>query len=303
MEFRTEGQQGFPGIDAFVIDEPSIALAAWPAAATVTDLALRHDPGAILAAVQHELETIGRFAAATASLLNAMALRRGDGAALLAQLPPALPPEPKLLAAALVRLVESDLERSTVALLQDLTVRLAIARSLAMALTPNTMTASLRDLARDGWRRACQALLETIRVLRREAAAPSAPAGEAGKPATERLLAAAMLGGTPCVGPDGIVDIPGWLERRAEPRIVVNHHAILTLGVVSYPIIVRDISRSGAGLDNVPPIEAGSACILSLGASVVRGVIAWRGESRCGMRFDNHLADLDELLADIGHRV
>ncbi len=289
--------------DLLVADEPFIDLAWRNRRATASECG----PGAsavtpdLLSALLREAETIGLFAAGTTSLVNAIADDIAEHRLLVSQLPSALPDDPRLLSSALASLIGCGLDDALVAGIQDLPMRLALARRTAMSLTQRNVLPAARELACDAWRRVCLGLLEVIRALRRERGGPASRHALPNEPSAERLLAAAALGGTPCIGPDGIVELPGWLERRARPRILLDHPAILTIANTSYEIVVRDISRGGAGLADVPEMDAASDCVLSLGARAIRGVILWRGEGRCGIRFDEELADLEEVLADIGH--
>lgn len=289
--------------DLLIADEHVIDLAWRSSFASAGDGGAGPEPVTpeLMSALLREAETIGLFTAGTTSLINAIADDVADHRVLVSQLPSALPDDPRLLVSALDRLIECRLDDALVAAIQDLPMRLALARRTAMSLTQKNVLPAARELARDAGRRACLGLLEVIRALRRERGGPSSRHARANDPAAERLLAAAALGGTPCIGPDGIVELPGWLERRARPRIQIDHPAILTIASASYEVVVRDVSRGGAGLTDVPAIDAASDCVLSLGARAIRGVILWRGEGRCGIRFDQELADLEEVLADIGH--
>ncbi|MFV0297062.1 MAG: PilZ domain-containing protein [Hyphomicrobiaceae bacterium] len=232
---------------------------------------------------------IGLFSAAATSLLASIAASRRNRKLLLAQLGSALPPEPHVLVSAIRGGAVFGLDPETVARIQLLPARLSMAKATVMPLLDKDSPAAVQETPLSVWQQTCNTLLDLIRRLKAEGQSSALDRftdDDNASPSIERLLAAAALGGAPCVGPDGIVEIPGWLERRKVKRQQVNVDAQLVVGDARHAVIIRDLSPSGAGLERVDfPLDPGVSCRLVAGDETVDGVIIWCGEGRCGVKF------------------
>ena len=99
---------------------------------------------------------------------------------------------------------------------------------------------------------------------------------------------------TPLLAPEGAYD-PGASHQRAEARSNMFVMAVLYVDGGSAPVRIRNMSRGGALIesDSIPP--EGLHVRLSRGSLSVRGHIAWRRDSRAGIRFDTAIDVADWL--------
>ena len=79
-------------------------------------------------------------------------------------------------------------------------------------------------------------------------------------------------------------------NRRTEPRysVLLTGQAISAIG--SGPVIIRDLSLSGAQIEGGPLPPLGRLLILKKGALEASGRIAWREGNRAGLSFEQPLA-------------
>ncbi len=79
-------------------------------------------------------------------------------------------------------------------------------------------------------------------------------------------------------------------NRRTEPRysVLLTGQAISATG--SGPVIIHDLSLSGAQIEGGPMAPLGRLLILKKGALEAAGRIAWREGNRAGLRFEQPLA-------------
>jgi hypothetical protein len=193
------------------------------------------------------------------------------------------------------------------ALWDDLVARLTLARSLARSLgrlaTPGAISQPANtafvgdDAIADAWQRVCQAML----ALADELEALGQAHGEARVPpheaATRELLRRAGEGRSPCIDLDGKLSIPGWAERRADPRVDLNLPATLRFGGNAYPTRVSNLSRRGMGITFARPLPTGTDLEVRLGdGRAFRAVVQWSKLGRVGLALQAPLAADDPLL-------
>lgn len=294
------------GIETFIVDDECLDVV-WraghpnefvPEAARAKHDALRLD------AIRREIETTGLLVASAASLVNALAAGHRHVSTIRRQLQASLPPELRCLTATMADFVVGPYPATLVAGLQEVPVRLGIARSMTMALDGDDSNSVLLQAAARTWRRLCEVLLDLLRDLRGYGGAGEPPDADPSADAsamvsTERLLAAALLGGTPCVGLDGLLEVPGWIERRAVPRVLMDRPGALRVGAVHYPIRIADLSRTGAGFTGPLPSDIGDRCEIVFGGTAIACRIVWHDGRRGGVQFDGALTVTDSLLADL----
>ena len=154
------------------------------------------------------------------------------------------------------------------------------------------------EILADAWRRACSAAIQAIEALE-----PCNPGASRRTDTLEsvrvlNLLRMAESGEAPCLEPDGRITIPGWAERRREPRIALRLEATTEIGGETMAIVIRNVSLSGLGLDCTGEIAPGTRLTVRLpGDRVLRGVVAWADVQRVGVRLDQRLEPDDPLLA------
>lgn len=116
----------------------------------------------------------------------------------------------------------------------------------------------------------------------------------------EGLLKSTRYGGTPCVRTDGVVLVPGWLDRRSDRRVPVGISVRLDSGRGNQRVILNDISVSGAGLSSCPSLKSGTPVKIELpNGKVLTGRSAWCHGTTVGVKFMHPLDDADPLFAEI----
>ena len=88
------------------------------------------------------------------------------------------------------------------------------------------------------------------------------------------------------------LDGPGGRRAAAREPILLSA-ALLSLGS-SRPIILSDVSRSGAQLRVHEPMRLGQEVWIKVPPAEIFGEVVWTEEDRCGIAFDEPLRD-DEL--------
>lgn len=147
------------------------------------------------------------------------------------------------------------------------------------------------------WRRACASASAATEALSLETAEllPKLYFLNAG--VLGRLLRAAAHGEAPCIDADGKPFLPPLPQRRRAVRKALGQGAILCSGGQSSPVIVRDISQGGLGLERVLPLaENEPATVELVTGRLLSGAIAWSKLNRAGLRFTEPLAPNDPLL-------
>lgn len=154
------------------------------------------------------------------------------------------------------------------------------------------------ELLSDTWRRACGAAIACIENL--TPPSDATPKNRAGPNAhTLAILRMAARGASPCIEADGRITIPGWAERRREPRRSVQRAASLQIGQRMMPVMIRDVSTSGLGLDCPAEATPGERVVVRLpGNRMLPGEVAWADGKRIGIRLDQRLVESDQLLSD-----
>jgi hypothetical protein len=255
-----------------------------------------------LGALLHEVETTGTFIASAASVVN-YAVRHPHRAQLLfTRLPVWLPSPPPLIKGGSELLIQAGLPLAIINRLHSLRIHLGIAgeatrQHCAGVATLRPADPSAVDDLVSLWRGLAESTIELLHELR--ARVPAGP--EAATAASrERLLTAAALGAWPCVAETGLIEIPGWLERRSEGRHRLRLACTLLLEGRAWPAHTIDISRFGTGLGGLPEVTVGTRGVLTIGSlAQMTGSIAWCGGDKGGFRFDQPLASVADLARDL----
>lgn len=81
--------------------------------------------------------------------------------------------------------------------------------------------------------------------------------------------------------------------QRTRPRSKVSLPGNLATPATSQPIILVDVSATGARVrgGNLP--AAGEFVRLSIGSSIAFGAVAWCEDEECGLAFDHRLTDAE----------
>ncbi|MGE0701227.1 MAG: PilZ domain-containing protein [Hyphomicrobiaceae bacterium] len=258
----------------------------------------------LTSAILHEIRTIATFTATAASIVNFANQNPGPGARALASIEAYLPRPPVLAPTSLDALVQAELPLAIINRMQDLAPRIELAKAVTIGIRGQATSSGERDIegAVVAWRKLCEATIELMQDLLPYSEAECAnvdPDELSPAQAVERLLAAAALGGWPCIGEDGSIEIPGWLERRRDRRLRIELACSLKVGSRTWPVRTVDLSRHGAGLAGAPDLPVGARGEVRLNpVCSMAGTIVWCAEGRLGFRFDGPLSPIGDL--DLG---
>ncbi len=192
--------------------------------------------------------------------------------------------------------------------LQAYAARLALAERMSQAFVTDQVVGEARshvdqEILADAWRRACEASIVLIEAL---TAAPrgSLPSELVRAGHVVNMLRMAEGGESPCLERDGRIAIPGWAERRREPRVQQRLVATAILNGKPIPVMLRDVSPAGIGLALPEPAASGQEIVIVLASKrELSGTIAWADGKRAGVRLDERLGEADPLLIGSGeHR-
>ncbi len=293
-----------------VDDEPfDFASFAMPNAAdgsvsTTHGRAGRLDVG-LLQLLGSELADLAGSIAATTSVANAAASANGPAVDFQA-IARYLPPQPHLYPVLIGQLAAGKADVSIVNAIQHFHARLhgvcESTRSAIEALnaeaphfeTGRIEAARLRFIA-DAWQELCSATIEIADVID-----GTCGVGDGLLRRSLRHLTQAAAGGFPCIGLDGIIEVPGLVERRRAPRYPVCWAAQATVEGRDSFVVVENLSRTGLGATCSRHLLKGSAIEIelhsTLGVRRLAGRIAWSKGDRFGVLLATSLGDADPLI-------
>lgn len=114
------------------------------------------------------------------------------------------------------------------------------------------------------------------------------------------LLTEATLGGTPCLGDDGSIDLPAWTERRLAKRIAHNIQVIFMISGTFQRCSVLDASEYGLGVLGLTNVSIGErVSLLMKPGHQIDGLIAWINGSRAGIELDEALPADSQILSNL----
>lgn len=101
------------------------------------------------------------------------------------------------------------------------------------------------------------------------------------------LLRSVTTGAKPLLNAKGTIELPSWAERRSAERTRLGSAALLWISGKSWPVIVRDMSQLGAGLECRRELPVGLSVELEFGPLLrLNGVVAWSIDGRAGVHLD-----------------
>jgi hypothetical protein len=213
-------------------------------------------------------------------------------------LKPYVPPEPALISVLRNGMLETDLDRDTVAVIVDFFDDLAPARgALEQYFSDANHIGAERASAlhllglTNSWRRACDDALVAVRQLHGYLGRLPSQYTSNSKVLIE-LLQSVTRGASPCLDANGKISIPDLPQRRQSARRTICNRT-------TAQAFVRDVAPGGFGLERVPPQLAPKTLVLIELPSGRRftGVVAWRKDSTAGIRFARTLLPNDPLLS------
>lgn len=150
----------------------------------------------------------------------------------------------------------------------------------------------------DTWQRVCRAVLVVDECL----ASALQDGGDTAEAALAvplfDLLEIAACGGWPCIDDDGLLNVPGWAERRRSPRRQVRVDATLVAGNLMLPVMIRDISDTGLGLKVRRRLEPGQTVSVFLAdGREIGGTVRWSDGANAGVLLDaaSQRVDLSDI--------
>lgn len=96
---------------------------------------------------------------------------------------------------------------------------------------------------------------------------------------------------------DGEIALPEWADQRASTRNPVRLPGTLERNGISQPVIIRDLSTNGLGLDAEQSYAPGEIVTLRSGSDIaVRCRVVWFDQGRCGVEFLQPIGETSPLL-------
>ena len=256
----------------------------------------------LLESLTIEADSVATFVAVSGSIVNALAKPVATRAVSAQALKTYVTPEMPIAALAMARMIASD-ELSGLAMgYQTYEARISLARRMALAyadetsLQPSHRTVELSTL-QNAWSHACTSALSLITTLRYISGRDNRQASQK----VPDLLAETASGGTPCIEPDGCIVIPGWAERRADPRQSIDFQVGLRAGATFGSARAVDVSSYGLGLSEVlfettASILPGDSVRVKLpDGRILTGEFAWIAGSKAGITLAQPLAADDPI--------
>jgi len=256
----------------------------------------------ILEALVVETHAAALLTATLASAVNAFKQPNAERSE--KALKPYVPPEPALISVLRNGMLETDLDRDTIAVIVDFFDDLAPARgALEQYFSDTNHIGAERAYAlhllglTNSWRRACDDALVAVRQLH----------GYLGRLPTQytsnskvliELLQSVARGGSPCLDANGKISIPDLPQRRQSARRTICQPCTITYNRTTAQAFVRDVAPGGFGLERVPQLTPKSLVLIELPSGRrFTGVVAWCKGSTAGIRFARTLLPNDPLLS------
>lgn len=260
------------------------------------------DRDRLLGVLLHEIETTGTLIACATSIVNYAARHCERAPSLFASLPVWLPSTPPLMGDGTQILIQSGIPFAIINQLHSLRIQLGVAGEAtrqhcsAVSVSRPAEGKPVDDLI-PLWQVLSESTIELLHAVRSQA--PAGP-NTATAASADRLLTAAALGAWPCVTDAGLIEIPGWIERRGDGRHRLRIQCALVVEGRSWTVETTDISRFGTGLAGLPQLALGTKATLRIGRRAdIAGSIVWSAGNQGGFRFDQPLASVADLAEDL----
>ena len=113
-----------------------------------------------------------------------------------------------------------------------------------------------------------------------------------------RLLNAVIHGKHPCLDPRGAIFLPALPQRRRARRFALLQDCAILFRGIRYDAFAKDISATGLGLTNAPPLILKHPIDVELkGGRRLSGTVVWVKDGKVGVEFLTLLPPNDPLLA------
>jgi hypothetical protein len=256
----------------------------------------------ILEALVVEAHSAALLTATIASAVNAFKIPNTDRSE--QALKPYMPSEPALISVLRNGMLETDLDRDTVAVIVGFFDDLVPARAMleqyfrdANHIGPERASALHQIGLANTWRRACEDALVAVRQLHGYLARLPAQYTSNSRVLIE-LLQKVAHGGSPCIDANGKISIPDLPQRRGSARRTICQPCTITYNRITAQAFVRDVAPGGFGLERAPQLTPKSLVLIELPSGRrFTGVVAWSKGGNAGIRFSRALLPNDPLLS------
>jgi hypothetical protein len=256
----------------------------------------------ILEALVVETHSAALLTATVASAVNAFKHPNSERSE--KGLKPYVPPEPALISVLRNGMLETDLDRDTVAVIVDFFDDLAPARGALEQyfIDANHIGAERASALHllgltNAWRRACDDALVAVRQMHGYLGRLPLQYTSNSKVLIE-LLQSVTRGASPCLDANGKISLPDLPQRRQSARRTICQPCTITFNRTTAQAFVRDVAPGGFGLERVPQLDPKSVVLIELPSGRrFTGVVAWCKGSTAGIRFARTLLPNDPLLS------
>ncbi|KAB2851498.1 MAG: PilZ domain-containing protein [Hyphomicrobiaceae bacterium] len=283
----------------FLLSQEKLAFGAEPVAQPRSGLSPAESQR-LLVLVRNELQSQAFLVSAVGSLVNRIAAGIDQDADVLLAY---LPPEAHSTIALLDKLIGCNLPAAVLGDLQEVVSRLESARTMTKAFCGERRQASIRggvhvEVLAGAWQDLAECAAALLRTLAEHTASPGDASGSTQMTRVVSMLIDVANGRSPCVKADCSVEIPGWAERRREPRWFVDWAAEISASGGFAPVRILNISQSGICLSTELPLRHLETVSIEAGRGRrMPGQVMWSKGSRHGIRLFMSLADTDPLIA------
>lgn len=171
---------------------------------------------------------------------------------------------------------------------KDATLRFASARSSKEFIEVGELVAA--------WTAACSNGFALLKRLQSILADQEFDTSETQAP-VYALLLSALNGGIGERNSSGEMEMPGWAERRKDPRIRVRCQSIILTDDGPRPVTIRDISTTGVGLETDCQLQAGQEISITIGYTLeAKGTVVWANGSEAGVKLQSPIYSDDPRL-------
>ena len=254
------------------------------------------DGVALLEAIVCETQTQALHAVVVASGINALRLKKPVKSP--QSLKNFLPRDTAVVAELLRAHDEAGLTARAAVHLRDMFAALAAARAEAERFFADGGRESEHAAALSGqWSHLCDQVADGVKTLAAETAG-RLPDYYASNFATLAKLLASIAGGAqPCVDATGDIALPDLPQRRRSSRRSLLQQVTLRYRGKNAPVIAKDISATGLGLDRVPELKLEELVQIEMtGGRRLMGMVVWIKGATAGIRLGKPLPPNDPLL-------
>ncbi len=161
---------------------------------------------------------------------------------------------------------------------------------------------ALYDLSKV-WQTSCTAGLALMQEIEEIFARHDMVNSSSGFSPLRDVLASTGRGEFPLIGSNGLILLPPWAERRQFERAALRWPSHLELHGLDRPVVIRDMSSTGLGLECGFDIAMGSLIVLHVGRDLrLEGTVVWSTDGRAGVELQHPLHTADPAYAFLSSR-